>query len=68
VILGGGRRQFRSKDSIDEEGTRGSRTDNTDLIARWEADKKKRGVGYKYVWNRQQMMGVNTKKTEFLLG
>jgi alkaline phosphatase len=68
VILGGGRKQFRSNNAVDEEGTRGSRTDNADLIATWETDKKKRGVDYKYVWNNEQLTAVDTNKTRFLLG
>ncbi|XP_069680549.1 membrane-bound alkaline phosphatase-like [Periplaneta americana] len=68
VILGGGRKQFRSKSATDEEGTRGSRTDNADLIAEWKADKKNRRANYKYVWNKQQLLAVDTNKTEFLLG
>ncbi|KAJ4430742.1 hypothetical protein ANN_19333, partial [Periplaneta americana] len=67
VILGGGRKQFRSKSATDEEGTRGSRTDNADLIAEWKADKKNRRANYKYVWNKQQLLAVDTNKTEFLL-
>jgi alkaline phosphatase len=68
VILGGGRRQFRSKNAVDEEGAAGSRTDNADLIASWQTDKRKRGVSYKYVWNKEQLARVDVKKTEFLLG
>lgn len=68
VILGGGRKQFRSKNAVDEEGTPGRRTDNADLIASWETDKKKRGVDYKYVWNKSQLARVDINKTEFLLG
>jgi alkaline phosphatase len=68
VILGGGRKQFLSKNTVDEEGVPGSRTDNADLIASWENDKKKRAVGYKYVWNREQLARVDSKETEFLLG
>lgn len=68
VILGGGRRQFRPRNALDEEGVPGSRTDNADLIASWERDKKNRGVSYKYVWNKAQLARVDVNKTEFLLG
>ncbi|XP_033611157.1 membrane-bound alkaline phosphatase isoform X2 [Cryptotermes secundus] len=68
VILGGGRKQFRSKNAVDEEGGPGRRTDNVDLIASWETDKKKRGVSYKYLWNKGQLARVDMNKTEFILG
>jgi alkaline phosphatase len=68
VILGGGRRQFRSRNAVDEERASGSRTDNVDLIASWEIDKMARGVSYKYVWNKEQLARVDVQKTEFLLG
>jgi len=46
LLMGGGRRFFVPNTSVDEEGTRGARTDGRDLRAEFQS------AGYQYVWNR----------------
>lgn len=50
VILGGGRRHFRSNTTRDEEHHRGSRGDNKDLIQKW-LSKANESEQRAYVWN-----------------
>jgi alkaline phosphatase len=45
VLAGGGRRQFVPNTIVDEEGSKGSRSDGRDLRAEYQ------GQGYTYVWN-----------------
>jgi Alkaline phosphatase len=68
VILGGGRKEFRPTATLDEDGSRGSRTDGVDLIKSWESDKITRNVTYKYVSNRDQLINLDTETTEFVFG
>lgn len=65
VILGGGRRKFLPKTTIDEEGTAGERLDGVNLIDEWLSDKESKHG--KYVWNKQQLLDV-PDDTEYLLG
>ncbi|XP_063705999.1 membrane-bound alkaline phosphatase-like [Culicoides brevitarsis] len=65
VIMGGGRRNFRSKNHIDEEGDEGKRNDDVDLVSEWLESKKNQG---KYVWNREELLKVDTKNVSYLLG
>uniref|UniRef100_A0A336K1T2 Alkaline phosphatase n=1 Tax=Culicoides sonorensis TaxID=179676 RepID=A0A336K1T2_CULSO len=65
VIMGGGRRAFRPKDAIDEEGDEGKRRDGVDLIQEWLDSKKGQGT---YVWNREQLLNVDGNNTQYLLG
>ncbi|XP_069680535.1 membrane-bound alkaline phosphatase-like [Periplaneta americana] len=68
VILGGGRKEFRPRNFTDEEGTSGSREDNADLISAWKLDKEERNAKYEYVWNKEQLLGIDYANTEFVLG
>lgn len=68
VILGGGRKEFRPTDTLDEDGKYGSRTDDVDLIQNWESEKAARNVTFKYVWNRDQLINLDPDTTEFTLG
>ncbi|KAJ8867791.1 hypothetical protein PR048_031596 [Dryococelus australis] len=68
VIMGGGRKNFRKKGARDEEGERGARRDPTDLIAEWKEDKSLRNATSRYVWNRSDLLSVDTNDTEYLLG
>ncbi|KAJ9577044.1 hypothetical protein L9F63_006392, partial [Diploptera punctata] len=68
VILGGGRKQFRSKNVLDEEGEVGSRTDDADLIESWRTDKESRKLSYKYVWNKDQLLSIDPSTTDYILG
>lgn len=67
VILGGGRREFRDRSTIDEEGKRGHRRDGRDLIDEWMTDRSKRGTA-RYVWNEQALNAVDFEQTDYLLG
>jgi alkaline phosphatase len=66
--LGGGRKEFRPTDTLDEDGKYGSRTDDVDLIQNWESEKAARNVTFKYVWNRDQLINLDPDTTEFTLG
>lgn len=68
MILGGGRKEFIPKNVTDEDGKSGARTDGVNLITKWKSDKSSRGSSYKYVWNREQLLNINPRKTEFVLG
>ncbi|XP_024941132.1 membrane-bound alkaline phosphatase-like isoform X2 [Cephus cinctus] len=70
VILGGGRREFLPKDTVDDEGTSGKRGDGVDLIELWKQEKADRGKNYKYVWNRKSLQQViaNPENYDYLLG
>lgn len=67
VILGGGRSNFRNQSAIDEEGKNGYRKDGKDLIEEWQ---RARGEGGRatYVWNKEGLLNVDTRNTDFLLG
>ncbi|XP_047520252.1 membrane-bound alkaline phosphatase-like [Pieris napi] len=68
VILGGGRREFLPSHVVDEEGSKGTRTDGRNLIEEWRSDKIERKVIYSYVWNREQLLSANATMPEYLLG
>lgn len=53
---------------LDEEGTRGRRTDNRNLIQEWQDDKRNRDLNHAYVWNRDQLMQAAEDLPEYLLG
>ncbi|HTE51773.1 MAG TPA: alkaline phosphatase [Kofleriaceae bacterium] len=53
LILGGGRQFFVPSTVTDEEGDTGSRTDGRDLRAEYQA------AGYTYVWNAEQLDGID---------
>lgn len=55
LIVGGGRRFFLPKETIDEEGDKGARTDKRDLRVEFQA------AGYKYVWNRGQWTALRAQ-------
>ncbi|XP_041982416.1 membrane-bound alkaline phosphatase-like [Aricia agestis] len=68
VILGGGRREFITRTTVDEEGNTGRRTDGRNLIEEWKADKAERQASYQYVWNRDQLLAANASLPDYLLG
>lgn len=68
MILGGGRREFRSSKVRDEEGEKGQRKDGRDLIEEWGLDKKQRGANASYIWDRKGLLGVDPNNTDYLLG
>lgn len=51
VALGGGRREFRDKSFVDEEGKKGKRTDDKDLIQDWLNLNLDNGTR-QFIWNR----------------
>lgn len=65
VMMGGGRQNFRSKTTTDEEGAKGLRLDGVDLIQEWKDSKDGKGT---YVWNREDLLKVNATTTPYLLG
>ncbi|XP_077299837.1 membrane-bound alkaline phosphatase-like [Arctopsyche grandis] len=68
VILGGGRRAFLPNTTLDEERYRGHRWDGRNLINEWKQDKDAAKMTNEYVWNRQQLLKVNTSSTKYLMG
>ncbi|XP_050300180.1 membrane-bound alkaline phosphatase-like [Anthonomus grandis grandis] len=67
VILGGGRKNFLSRDATDEEGNSGARSDGINLINEWKHSKAEKNQSFEYVWNKQQLLSVKNE-TEYLLG
>lgn len=67
VVLGGGRNRFLPNTTVDEEGTKGVRADGKNLIHDWLDVHKDMGRS-QYVWNRKQLMDIDTSKTDYLLG
>ncbi|XP_045503532.1 membrane-bound alkaline phosphatase-like [Colias croceus] len=68
VILGGGRREFLSQGTLDEEGGAGLRTDGRNLIEEWQQDKRARNASQRYVWNRSQLLAAQADPPDYLLG
>ncbi len=66
VVMGGGRRHLMPRESTDPEYPErsGRRLDGRDLIAEWLAARE----GGAYVWNSEQLEGLDTEATERLLG
>jgi len=66
VALGGGRVHFRPSGSVDpEDPTRpGERLDGRDLTEEWLDARK----GSAYVWNREQLAGLDLSRIQHLLG
>jgi alkaline phosphatase len=66
VAMGGGRKNFISKDKSDPEykSVKGVRLDNRDLMQEWKNKYKHSQV----VWNKKQFKDVKPKKTKHLLG
>lgn len=67
VILGGGRSMMLDKSIVDEEGVAGARGDGKNLIADWKQIHEEMGET-EYVWNREQLLQVNTSRVDYLLG
>ena len=67
VILGGGRREFRDKNMLDEEGKIGYRADGKDLIQEWMQERSKHGNA-SYIWNEEQLKFLDYEKTDYLMG
>lgn len=57
-----------SNTTIDEEGSRGYRTDGRNLIQEWQDDKNQRNLNYRYVWNRTELLEASEAAPDYLLG
>lgn len=69
VIYGGGRAKFIPISSKDDEGNPGERADGVDLIKEWLLDKtNKTNRRAKYIQTRDQLLGLDTKNTDYVLG
>lgn len=66
VIYGGGRKKFISKNLIDEEGQRGQRNDDLDLIDEWLTTKNSPAAHY--IYNRQGLQTMNHSAVDHVLG
>ncbi|XP_055599308.1 alkaline phosphatase-like [Uranotaenia lowii] len=67
VILGGGRREFLPSGFSDEENYAGRRLDGRNLIEEWVKNHEVLGET-RYVWNKTELMDVDTSKTDYLMG
>ena len=69
VVLGGGRRNFMMKTSVDPEynTTYGKRKDGRDLISEW-TKKNTKDNRYKYVWRNKDFSLLNASKVDHILG
>ncbi|KAG5330538.1 PPBT protein, partial [Acromyrmex heyeri] len=70
VILGGGRRHFVPKVTLDPEEPEkeGRRLDGRNLIEEWARNHRKRNIAAKYVANKEQFEKVDTRRVNRLLG
>lgn len=65
VALGGGRRNFLPRETVDPEtGEPGARLDGLDLTARWLSTHSNSA----YVWNQEQFENIDPAATDHLLG
>ncbi|XP_052862631.1 membrane-bound alkaline phosphatase-like [Anopheles cruzii] len=67
VVMGGGRGNLLPEETLDEEGHHGYRRDGKNLIEAWKQAHQSMGK-WEYVWNRDQLLGVDVKNTDYLLG
>lgn len=65
VIMGGGRRKFLPNFVTDEEGQRGERLDNRNLIKEWKDLKRNKKA--KYITNRDELLNLPSN-TDYVLG
>lgn len=69
VLLGGGRKYFRPRDTKDEEyGSSNSRADGQDLIEKWKVNMKNMKRNAQYVWNKKDFDNVDSKNIDHLWG
>lgn len=70
VIMGGGRRHFMPTEMPDPEWPErmGLRRDGQDLTALWQRDKDELGLNASYITGRDQLLAIDTERTEYLLG
>lgn len=65
VLLGGGRARFLPKNTTDEEGSEGRRSDGRNLIEEWLYAKRAEKAAY--VWNRAELLNLQDD-VDYLLG
>ncbi|KAI4501961.1 hypothetical protein M0802_002643 [Mischocyttarus mexicanus] len=70
VILGGGRRHFVPKVTLDPEepDKEGRRLDGRNLIEEWSRNNRIRKVSSRYVSNKEQFDNVDPRQVNYLLG
>lgn len=70
MILGGGRRHFVPKVTLDPEepDKEGRRLDGRNLIEEWSRNHRKRNIASKYVANKEQFEKIDTRRVSRLLG
>lgn len=70
MILGGGRRHFVPKVTLDPEepDKEGRRLDGRNLIEEWSRNHRKKNIVSKYVANKEQFEKVDTRRVSRLLG
>ncbi|XP_025265783.1 alkaline phosphatase [Camponotus floridanus] len=70
VVLGGGRRHFVPKVTLDPEDPdkEGRRLDGRNLIEEWSRNHRRKNIPAKYVFNKEQFENVDPRKVNRLLG
>lgn len=70
VVLGGGRRHFVSKVTLDPEepDKEGRRLDGRNLIDEWTRNLRRKKIPASYVTNKEQFENVDPDKVSRLLG
>ncbi|KAK4296997.1 hypothetical protein Pmani_030549 [Petrolisthes manimaculis] len=72
VIMGGGRRGLlpNTVKDVEEGGKSGYRRDGRNLIQEWQRHKTslRPSVKHSYVWNRDDLLALDTSNTDYLLG
>lgn len=70
VVLGGGRRHFVPKVTLDPEepDKEGRRLDGRNLIEEWSRNHRLRSIPARYVANKEQFENVDPRKVNRLLG
>ncbi|XP_040190415.1 alkaline phosphatase, tissue-nonspecific isozyme [Rana temporaria] len=72
VIMGGGRKYMFPKNTPDieypkEEKANGTRLDGLNLTKIWMENKPRNKIA-RYVWNRDQLLGLKPEETDYVLG
>lgn len=68
VIFGGGTSKFLPNSTVDVFGKYGDRLDNRNLIDEWVDQKKNVSKTWSYINTRDELMKVDLKNTNFLMG
>lgn len=68
VVMGGGRRMFIDQTFTDEEGDKGSRRDNRNLIDEWKDFQTAKRRRFNYIWSKTELKNLDFNNTDYLLG